>query len=372
MPLNLRRRQRQNVTDAKHAAGSSTATGPADTTVAEPLAPPVPTDPLHPESPGSPIDQPAGPVQKEQATEEQTTEVRAQEERATEDKSPVGFPVEEPAELTNRTTVISLGDGTPEGVALVLALSRAGHEVIAVEHDKTAVGLRLANLGAVTPAPGADNFLEALLSVAASVNAQAVLAARAEEMQCLAVGSAALEKAGIRVWTPTADVFSLCRDRSALYDVLSSSGLPVEKTGLGPIENGPVRGRQFSVDVISGRDFEVIAAVSSWSVVSNGEMTSVAETFSDARLLDLVRAVCAALRIEGPAVVQGYVSITGRAWLTEVRPGFSPLLPLAGAAGVDVVGLALDGTMGRELPTHLLTHRSGVRMIQYLDQVFEG
>jgi hypothetical protein len=357
MPLNLRRRQRQNVTDAKHAAGSSPDTGPADTVVAEPLAPADSTDPVTPEAPAEPIEQAAN---------------RASENLAPEDQSPVGSPGGQPAEVTNRTTVISLGDGTPEGVALVLALSRAGHEVIAVEHERTAVGLRLANLGAVTPAPGADNFLEALLTVAASANAQAVLAARVEEMQSLAAGSAALAEAGIRVWTPTEDVFSLCRDRSALYEVLSSSGLPVEKTGLGPIENGPVRGRQFSVDVISGRDFEVIAAVSSWRVVANGDLTSVAETFSDARLLDLVRAVCAALRIEGPAVVQGYVSITGRAWLTEVRPGFSPLLPLAGAAGVDVVGLALDGTMGRELPTHLLTHRSGVRMIQYLDQVFEG
>jgi hypothetical protein len=340
--------------------------------VAEPLASPVPADPVHPDAPAEPIEQAASPAPEHRAPEHRAPEDQAAEDQAAEDQSPVSSPVGEPAKVRNRTTVISLGDGTPEGVALVLALSRAGHEVIAVEHEKTAVGLRLANLGAVTPAPGADNFLEALLTVAASANAQAVLAARAEEMQNLAAGSVALEEAGIRVWTPTEDVFSLCRDRSALYDVLSSSGLPVEKTGLGPIENGPVRGRQFSVDVISGRDFEVIAAVSSWRVVANGDVTSVAETFSDARLLDLVRAVCAALRIEGPAVLQGYVSITGRAWLTEVRPGFSPLLPLARAAGVDVVGLALDGTMGRELPTHLLTHRSGVRMIQYLDQVFEG
>jgi hypothetical protein len=342
MPLNLRRRQRQNVTDAKHTAGS----GQAETVVQEPV----------------------------QELVEEPVAVRVLAE-------PIGLPVTvQPVSPVVPTqpqqqvapAVIALGDGTPEGVALVLALSRAGHEVVSVEHDRTAAGLRLANLGAVIPPPGADNFLEALLSVAERASVQAVLAARAEEMQSLAAGSAALEEAGIRVWTPAVDVFSLCKDRSALYDVLSSSGLPVEKTGLGPIENEPVRGRQFSVDVISGRDFEVIAAVSSWRVVANGDVTSVAETFTDARLLDLIRAVCAALRLEGPAVLQGYVSITGRAWLTEVRPGFSPLLPLAGAAGVDVVALALDGTMGRELPSHLLAHKSGVRMIQYLDQVFEG
>jgi hypothetical protein len=282
------------------------------------------------------------------------------------------LPTDDLEAVSRPPVVVALGGGTPEGVALILELTRTDHRVVAVEHERTAVGLRLAGLGAVIPSPGSPDFIRALISVAEGGGAECLVAATAEEMQYLANASKEFEDAGLHVWTPCNDVFELCRDRSALYEVLSSSGLPVEKTGLGPMENGTVRGRQFSVDVLSDREYEVVAAVSSWRVASNGDTTTVAETFSDARLLDLVRAICAAIRIEGPAVVQGYVSITGRAWLTGVRPGFSPLLPLARASGVDVVRLTLDATMGRELPTHLLTHRSGVRMIQYLDQVFEG
>jgi hypothetical protein len=287
--------------------------------------------------------------------------------------------VEESSEDTPRkalvdspTTVMVLGDSSPEGVALVVALTRAGHEVVAVENERTAAGLRLAQLGVVIPAYGSAKFETALLSVAQRSGATAVLAVRCDAMQSVAATAEALKEAGTGVWSPGPELFQLYKDRSALYDVLAASGLPVEKTGLGPIENGLVRGRQFSVDVVADRSYELVAAVSSWRVAANGDITTVAETFVDARLVDLLRAVCAALRVEGPAVVQGYVSITGRAWLTSVQPGFSPLLPLAGAAGVDVVDLALAGTLGLELPGNLLTHRSGVRMIQYLDQVFEG
>jgi hypothetical protein len=270
------------------------------------------------------------------------------------------------------TTVMVLGGGTAAGVALVLALSRSGHKVVDVEVDRTSAGLRLAQLGVVIPAPGAPDFGTALVSVAKHSESRALLTVRSDDMRFVAEAQDALKEAGTAVWSPAPDVFALCRDRSALYDVLTSSGLPVEKTGLGPIADGPGRGRQFGVDLVSDRDYELIAAVSSWRVAATDDTTMVAETFFDARMLDLVRAVCAAVRIQGPAVVRGYVSITGRAWLTEIRPGFSALLPLARAAGVDVAALALAGTLGDDMPTRLLTHRSGVRMLQYLDQVFEG
>src|ERR1700722_8625280 len=139
MPLNLRRRQRQNVTDAKHVAG----TGSADTVVEEPVAAPVRVEPI-----GLPVTvQPVSPERPAQPFEQAARTV-------SEDQGPVGSEGPERAEGAERAAVIALGAGPPKGLPLVLALSRAGHEVVAVEHDRTAVGLRLANLGAVIPAPG--------------------------------------------------------------------------------------------------------------------------------------------------------------------------------------------------------------------------
>ena len=382
MPLSLRRRQR-TTTDPEHAARAKQVTEPA-TQPADDPRPEVTTPHAAPATaPGTSSGAPASPavasdVLEAAAPAGEIRQVGGPSGETLSVESPAPDPGEEHPEIHHGAlvgapaVVMVLGDSSPEGTALVLALSRAGHEVVSVEHDRTAAGLRLAQLGAVIPDYGSERFQTALLSVARNSGATALLAVHPEAMQSAVALSRPLSESGTRIWAPGPELFRLCGDRSAFYDVLASSGLPVEKTGLGPIENEPVRGRQFSVDVVADRDYEVVAAVSSWRVAATGDITTVAETFSDARLLDLLRAVCAALRVEGPAVVQGYVSITGRAWLTSVQPGFSPLLPLAGAAGVDIVDLALAGTLGVDLPGSLLPHRSGVRMIQYLDQVFEG
>ena len=269
------------------------------------------------------------------------------------------------------TTVIVVGAGSPEGEALVLALSKSGHKVVAVDHDEYAPGLRLASLGAVIPASDDPEFKDALASVARHSGARAVLAARAEDILRVEQAGEMLAKEGATIWTPSPDVFALCGDLAALDHVLTSSGLPEEKTGLGPAADVPDTRREFIVDVIVDRDHDLLAAVSSWRTVSSGGTTHVAETFFDARVLELLRAVCAAILIEGPVVAEGYEA-DYRIRLTGIRPGFSPISPLARAAGVDVVSLALAGALAHRLPPPLLTHRSGVRMLQYLDQVFEG
>lgn len=264
------------------------------------------------------------------------------------------------------------GGRSTESVAVVMALASSGHRVVAVEHEAYAATLRLAELGSLVPPPGDPRFGRALKTAAEASGASAVLGSGPEEMQAIAEAEPLLSEIGVAAWSPCAEVFALCRDRSSLHAALDSSGLSVEKTGIGPTERSAGGGRQFNVDVIVGRDHEVIAAVSSWRLAKDGDTTLVAETFFDPRLLELIRAICATILIEGPVVIEGYVSDIGRALLLGVSPGFSALVPLARAAGIDIVGLALDGALGREMPTRLLAHRPGVRIVRYLDQVFEG
>jgi len=288
------------------------------------------------------------------------------------DVADVTHAVDDSGSSSGSTTVVVVGGNATEGVALVTTLASAGHRVVAVEHDPYAATLRLAQLGAVIPPPGDSQFARALELVAKQSGARAVLAAGSAEMRAVAEAHKALEEIGVTTWSPCLDVFALCSDRSSLYRALDSSGLSVEKTGIGPTDQFSGKGRQFNVDVIVGRDHDVLAAVSSWRLAKDGDTTIVAETFFAPRLLELIRAICATILIEGPVVIKGYASEFGRALLSEVRPGFSSLLPLARAAGVDVVGLALAGALDREMPTRLLVHRPGVRMVRYLDQVFEG
>jgi hypothetical protein len=278
---------------------------------------------------------------------------------------PAPGPESEPA------TVVVVGGGTTGGLGLVTALMSSGHKVVAVEHDPYAATLRIAELGAVIPPPGDPQFAKALLSVAGRSGAGAVLAAGSAEMRAVAEAQRVLDRAGVKTWSPGLEVFKLCSTRSALYEALDSSGLSFEKTGLGPTEEAPGHVRQFNVDLVVGRDHELVTAVSSWRLATDLDTTTVAQTFFDHRLLELLRAVCASILIEGPVVAHGYVSELGRLLLSEVRPGFSPLVPLARAAGVDVVALALNGALGCEMPTRLIAHKTGVRIIRYMDQVFE-
>ena len=281
--------------------------------------------------------------------------------------------VEQGGEKTGKKTVLVVGGRRPtESVAVVMALASSGHRVVAVEHDPYAATLRLAELGSLIPPPGDPRFGRALKTAAEASGASAVIGSGPEEMQAIAEAEHLLSEIGVAAWSPCAEVFALCRDRSSLHTALDSSGLTVEKTGIGPTEQSGVRGRQFNVDVVVDNDHDVIAAVSSWRLAGDGDTTMVAETFFDPRLLELIRAICATILIEGPVVIEGYVSEIGRALLLGVRPGFSAMVPLARAAGIDVVGLALDGALGRPMPTRVLSHRPGVRIIRYLDQVFEG
>ena len=277
----------------------------------------------------------------------------------------------EPDSTERPTTVIVVGAGSAEGVALVLALTKSGHRVVAVDHDPYAAGLRLATLGAVLPATDHPDFTKALATVVRRSDARrgARPAGRGPFPPFREPGTACLG-GSVDLGSPP-EVFALCGDLAALDHVLTSSGLPEEKTGLGRAADVPEKRRDFVVDVIVDRDHDLITAVSSWRQVTNGELTTAAETFSDPRLLELLRAVCAAILIEGPVVVEGYEA-DYRIRLTAIRPGFSPVAPLARAAGVDVVSIALAGALGNRVPPPLLTHRSGVRMLQYLDQVFEG
>jgi hypothetical protein len=278
------------------------------------------------------------------------------------------------SQVVQPTTVMVVGGGSSASIAVVRALSSRGHKVVAVEHDVRSPGLRLAELGAVLPPADDPSFEKAVLSVVKTSEARAVMAVEPEEMHVISKVKDMLSGLGTSVWTPEPQVFDVCAYRPLLIRELTASGLAPDKTGLGKTHEGrssSKRYRKFSVDVLGDRNFDLVACVSSWCVAENGGETTVAETFFDARLLDLARAVCAAVRIEGPAVLEGYVPGDGGPALTSIRPGFSPLVPLTIASGIDIVSLALAGTLGQKMPPRLLEHRKGVRMLQYLDQVFE-
>lgn len=58
--------------------------------------------------------------------------------------------------------------------------------------------------------------------------------------------------------------------------------------------------------------------------------------------------------------------------MLEVNPRFSGGLPLALAAGADLVGEFLRGALGQPVRPERLQHRAGVRMTRFFDERFDG
>jgi carbamoyl-phosphate synthase large subunit len=88
-------------------------------------------------------------------------------------------------------------------------------------------------------------------------------------------------------------------------------------------------------------------------------------------LVGKVTELLGALRLAGPACVQGFRTDEGDLVFIEVNPRFSGGLPLSLAAGADLVGQYLSRILGGAVQSERLRFRCGVTMLRYFDEVFE-
>ena len=79
----------------------------------------------------------------------------------------------------------------------------------------------------------------------------------------------------------------------------------------------------------------------------------------------------AALDLEGPLNVQGFISRDRKITFVEINPRFSGGLPLSLAAGADLVGEYIRGILDEPVRADRLAFRPGVTMIRHFEEVFE-
>jgi carbamoyl-phosphate synthase large subunit len=133
-----------------------------------------------------------------------------------------------------------------------------------------------------------------------------------------------------------------------------------------------VEGREFTVDALVDRDGSLAGAVPRWRIETKAGISVKGETFAHPRLVDTTATILHVVGLQGPANVQGFISDDGRVTLIEVNPRFSGALPLSLAAGADLVGEYVRAIEGHRIRRKRLTYRSGVRMIRYHEELFEG
>jgi carbamoyl-phosphate synthase large subunit len=315
-------------------------------------------------------------------------------------------------------TVLVTGAGGPAGVSVLLALQKAGHPVVAVDASPEAVGLRLADHGAVLPFADDPSYASELCALARQHGATAVIPTVAEELVALHGMSEALDEVGLRHWLPDPVAIESCTDKWRFHQRTTAAGLPVPETALasavgvpgpwvikprngrgsrdihltdqedelpsliarvpGAMVQHQLNGQEFTVDALVDKSGSLVAAVPRWRDETKAGISVRGTTFEDASITDGVGTLLAALGLQGPANIQGFIDPSpvsrwehGLAF-TEVNPRFSGGLPLSLAAGCDLVGQYLRGILDLPLEPERLSFQPGVRMYRYFQEVFEG
>jgi carbamoyl-phosphate synthase large subunit len=308
-------------------------------------------------------------------------------------------------------TVLVTGAGGPAGTSVIRALRRAGHFVVAVDADPLAVGLRLADQAAVVPRGDDERFVDVLLEIANATGATALLPTVAEELGALSREADRLSGGGLAHWIPDPYAVEVCIDKWKFARAVRKAGIAAPSTGLGsangvpgpwvvkprfgrgsrdvhlidnrdelsfvlarvpqPIVQTRLEGREFTVDALVGRDGKLAGAVPRWRLEIRGGISTKGETFSDRRLTKDVATLLAAVGLEGPANIQGFVGENGSPSFVEVNPRFSGGLPLSLMAGSDLVGEYLRGILGGVPRRERLRFRPGVRMTRHFEEVFD-
>jgi carbamoyl-phosphate synthase large subunit len=304
-----------------------------------------------------------------------------------------------PAVPAERVVLVT-GAGGAAGICVVRALKAAGARVIAADLDSTAAGLQLADAGAAIPPPDEPDFVAAVCELAVAHGAQVVVSTVPEELPVLAEGREALAAAGLASWLPDPAAVRTCLDRWAFTQAVAAAGICHPPTSLGRADDVPgpwivkprfgrgsrhvfavdyppelswaiaytsdaivqtrLEGLEFSIDALVDRGGVLAAAVPRWLLETEDGSSTKARTFEDPELVVQAESLVAALGLEGPVNVRGFMlSSNGLYCFTEVTPGFSSGLSLSLAAGADLVGEYVRGIYGLPLRRERLVHRPG-------------
>jgi len=309
------------------------------------------------------------------------------------------------------TTVAVTGAGGPAGVAVLRALAAADYRTVAVDADPTAAGLRLADAAGVVPAAADPAFASAMLDLVDRTQPRVLVSTIAEEVGALHDLGRDLAAYGVATWLPAPDAVALCLDKWKFFSVLRDAAVPTPDTGLGaatgvsgpwivkprfgrgsravtavddpqnlsaicrqtpePIVQTRLVGREFTADVLVDRDGHVAACVPRWRDETKAGISTKGETFTDPAVDAAVARTVSVVGLDGVCNLQGFVD-GPHVTVVEINPRFSGGLPLTLAAGADLVGEFVRGTLGKPLSPEALTYRPGVRMIRYLTEIFES
>jgi len=313
-------------------------------------------------------------------------------------------------------TVLVTGAGGASGVGAVRSLqTETDHEVVGVDANPTAAGIRLADGGTVVPLADDDDWPAAVAAAVDRFDVDAVIPTVDEELaelprlrEALPVGrpivaprqpviDAALDKYELHQWLAAAghdlpatwlasEVDDIDRDaypvvvkprrgrgsrgvqrladESALRDYLARTARDLDDLLVQTYLEGP----EYTTSVVGTRDGRLLSVVPKEAIEKDGS-TVLGATRRAPAVADSCRAVFETLAPAGPMNVQQVLDAEGVPRTIEVNPRFSSTSCLTVAAGVDEFDLLVRDALGESVAA-VDEYAADRYIVRYEDHVF--
>jgi carbamoyl-phosphate synthase large subunit len=301
-------------------------------------------------------------------------------------------------------------------VPLVQAFQRAlraagGGSVIVTDVNPLSPTVYVADRSYAAPLSTAPSYIDAILEICQTERVGLVIPTIDDELAIVAGAASRFAARGIRVAVSPVAAIEACNDKHATWQALSATGLPVVETfrpsdlpadppfplflkprlGRGSVGAFPIRdarelefflsyvpdpvvqpylhGPEFTIDVLSDFDGQVIASVPRERVVIRAGVVDRGRTVKDQSLIDLGCAAATALGAVGAINVQCRV-VDGVPKIFEINPRFSGGIPLTIAAGADFPRLLVQMARGRHVDPIVGQFQDALWMTSYETSVF--
>ncbi len=137
-----------------------------------------------------------------------------------------------------------------------------------------------------------------------------------------------------------------------------------------PIVQEYIRGQEFTVDLISDFDSNVLSVVPRKRLTVRAGISDRGQTFYNEKIINGAIKIAKGLNIRGPANIQGFLKDSGEIFFTEINPRFSGGIQLTKAAGVNFMEILLRLVAGERVKPFIGEFEKGLYMSSYEDSVF--
>jgi len=254
-------------------------------------------------------------------------------------------------------------------------------------------------------------YVPELLAICAAEQIRVVVPTIDDELPLLGEARSRFREAGTIVACSPPETSLICNDKFETCRQLREAGVPAAATylpvtlpddprlplfikprvGRGAVKAFPLRsadelrffltyvedpviqeyldGPEFTIDVLCDFNGQPLAIVPRERVVIRAGVTDRGRTVHDPRLIELARAVCAALPFAGPLNIQCRMRGADPV-VFEINPRFSGGIPLTIQAGADFPQLLLKLAMGRPVAPSIGAFRAGLWMTSFETSFF--